>query len=272
MLNCLKSFPRWAILSLLCNGLLLSTVANLWLKQGSLSSLPPARASQPSPAPSPELGPRHQLTYEQWVALLGREAKAAAERYPTRLSILLGDSLSLWFPPDLLPSERSWLNQGISGETSTGLLRRLKLLDQTQPETIFLMIGVNDLIRGITDDALLNNYWRILRYLRITHPQSQIVVQSILPHADEQATWEGRKALKAMPNSRIRNLNRQLAKLAQQEDAYFLDLHPLFIDGQGNLRPELTTDGLHLSVQGYWVWKSAIQLYSQMKLEPQASR
>ncbi|MDJ0801036.1 MAG: G-D-S-L family lipolytic protein, partial [Calothrix sp. MO_167.B12] len=40
----------------------------------------------------------------------------------------------------------------------------------------------------------------------------------------------------------------------------------LFTNEQGNMRLELTTDGLHLSSQGYLVWSSALQLYSQMKL------
>ena len=73
----------------------------------------------------PELGQRHQFTYQQWIAVLEQEAAAAIENPPERLDILAGDSLSLWFPSDLLPADRSWLNQGISGEISAGLLSRL---------------------------------------------------------------------------------------------------------------------------------------------------
>ncbi|MDY7021970.1 MAG: GDSL-type esterase/lipase family protein, partial [Cyanobacteriota bacterium] len=104
------------------------------------------------------------------------------------------------------------------------------------------------------------------RDLRWVHPDTQIVVQSILPHSAEAATWESRDRLLAIPNSRIRLLNRKLEALATAEGALYLNLHPLFTDEDGKLRPELSTDGLHLNNNGYLVWKSGIQLFSQLKL------
>ncbi len=217
--------------------------------------------------PAHRLGPKHRWNYQQWVMQLRREAMAAAEQSPPHLTILAGDSLSLWFPPQLLPGGRTWLNQGISGETSAGLLKRLNLLDVTQPETIFVMIGINDLLRGIDNETLLYNSQAIIQELRWAHPNAQIVVQSILPHSDEKATWEGRDRLENIPNRRIRYLNRELQEIAQAEGVFFLDLHPLFTDERGQLRPELSTDGLHLNEQGYLVWSSGLQLFSQMQLQ-----
>ncbi|MDX2097458.1 MAG: SGNH/GDSL hydrolase family protein [Leptolyngbyaceae cyanobacterium bins.59] len=266
-------FPLWVSLSLLGNVICLLSLSFLLLKGKPLPSVPQANASSETrnPPPSPQLGPRHQLTYDQWVELLGREAQVAADKRSRRLTILLGDSLSLWFPPQLLPTDRTWLNQGISGETSAGLFRRLDLFDRTKPETIFLLIGINDLIRGVDDQTILQNQERIIRYLKRTHPQTQIVVQSLLPHAAAGAKWEGRDRLQGTPNSRIRNLNRELAAITRAADVYYLDLHSLFTDPKGNLLPELTSDGLHLSLQGYWVWRSALQTFSQLELE-QAKR
>lgn len=210
-----------------------------------------------------ELGPRHRWTYEQWVMQLKREAQAMASQKPKQLTILAGDSLSLWFPPELLPLHQTWLNQGISGETSIGLLRRLKLFDRTQPQAIFVMIGINDLIRGISDQTILSNYHKIIQDLKWIHPDSQIVVQSILPHSAEAATWEGRDRLLEIPNDRIRLLNQQLETLVDQEGVTYLDLYSLFADQQGNLRTELSTDGLHLNDAGYLVWSAGLQLFSQ---------
>jgi lysophospholipase L1-like esterase len=215
------------------------------------------------------LGRRHKLNYQQWVDILKQEAKVAAQKRPQHLTILVGDSLSLWFPSELLPQHRNWLNQGISGETSTGLLKRLELFNSTQPETIFVMIGINDLIRGVSDKIILDNQLQIIRYLKKVHPQTQIVVQSILPHGGEETTWERREKLLAISNSRIRSLNQQLQAIAQKEGVKYLNLHPLFANEQGNLRFELSTDGLHLNSQGYLVWSSALQLYSQIELQAQ---
>jgi len=227
---------------------------------------PQAKVAAKSAAIAPQLGPRHQLNYQQWLDILTKEAKITSEKPPENLNILLGDSLSLWFPTELLPPDINWLNQGISGETSTGLLKRLDLFDKTQPKTIWLMIGINDLIRAENDQTILENHRQIIKYLKKVHPQAQIIVQSILPHGDDQATWEGRAKLLAIPNDRIRQLNQQLQAIASQKNVKFLNLHPLFTDPQGNLRYELTTDGLHLNPQGYLVWRSALQVYTQIEL------
>jgi lysophospholipase L1-like esterase len=267
-----KTSPTWAILSLITNGiLLLAVILLIWRQQGVtaflVNILPNHVNANASSQPTPELGNRHKLNYQQWVDILKQEAKVAAEKRPNHLTVMAGDSLSLWFPPELLPESRHWLNQGISGENSTGLLKRLELFDRAQPETIFVMIGINDLIQGNDDEIILKNHRRIMRYLRKVHPQTQIVIQSILPHGGEEANWEGREKLLAVPNSRIHQLNRQLQTIARTEGVKYLNLHPLFVNKQGNLRPELSTDGLHLNSQGYLVWSSALQLYSQMELE-----
>ncbi len=269
-----KIIPLWAFLSLLSNLILIGVVAMLFWRQeranGLFSPVPaPTIVPNPSSTPTTELGKRHKLTYKQWEDVLRSEANIAAIKRPQRLTILAGDSLSLWFPTELLPEQREWLNQGISGETSEGLWKRLDLFDKTQPETILVMIGINDFVKGISDEDILENHRKITAYLQKKHPQAQLVIQSILPHGGENATWEGRDKLLAISNHRIRELNEKLKNLATKANIKYLDLHPLFVDNQGNLRNELSTDGLHLSKQGYLVWRSALQLYSNMVLEEQ---
>ncbi|MBD2446392.1 G-D-S-L family lipolytic protein [Nostoc sp. FACHB-152] len=265
MTTSLKTFPIWAFISLATNGILMLAVILLILQRQRLiavfGSLP--QQSTITSQAAPELGRRHQLNYQQWLDILKQEAQAATEQNPQNLSILVGDSISLWFPVELLPENRYWLNQGISGETSTGLLKRLDIFDRTKPEVIFVMIGINDLIRGESDEVILENQRQIMRYLRKTHPTAQVVVQSILPHGAEEATWVGRDKLLAVPNNRIRQLNQQIQLIATKRGVKYLDLYPLFANQQGNLRPELSTDGLHLSPAGYLVWRTALQIYTQ---------
>ena len=277
-----KTVPVWALLSLLTNGVLILTVAQLLrghnLTESSTESaavtvegteelMRQATNSAKAVLDVPVPGPRHKWTYQQWVTQLGREAEAAAANRPSRLSVLAGDSLSMWFPTKLLPVDRFWLNQGISGETSVGLLKRLQLFDRTVPDTVFVMIGINDLLRGASDEGIVDNQRQIIRDLRWAHPKAQVVVQSILPHSGEQATWENRDRLLAIPNSRIRAINRRLKEIASSENVLYLDLYPLFADADGNLLTELSTDGLHLNNQGYLVWRSALQMFDQMQLK-----
>jgi lysophospholipase L1-like esterase len=265
-----KNFPLWAFLSLFVNGILVIAVILLLYRQERMSAFSreftasaTANLSVNSPKSQLDLGKRHQLSYKEWLNVLEKEANITVKKAPQNLSILVGDSLSLWFPSELLPIQQSWLNQGISGESSGGLLKRLDLFDQTQPKSIFVMIGINDLIRGADDETILENSRQILRYLQKNHPQSQINIQSILPHGGKSATWEGKEKLLAISNSRIEKLNQQLQAIALQEKVRYLDLYPLFATQEGYLRPEFTTDGLHLSQQGYLVWSSALQIYSK---------
>ncbi|MEA5595553.1 SGNH/GDSL hydrolase family protein [Rivularia sp. UHCC 0363] len=192
---------------------------------------------------------KSKLTYQDWKSLLALEAGAMSRgQGNNRLSIMLGDSLSLWFPTSQLPNKKLWLNQGISGDTSTGVLKRISAISSTKPEIIYIMAGINDLRKGASDKVILNNHRQMIRSLKRSHPSSHIIIQSILP-----------TRLPTIPNTRIRTINSQLASIAQEEGVNYIDLHKWFADFQGDLRQDLTTDGLHLSLEGYEVWLAAIQ-------------
>ncbi len=221
-------------------------------------------------APTEEVA-RTVLSYDQWLEVLKQEAIAVSTKNPERLTVLLGDSLSLWFPPEQLPSDRSWLNQGMSGETTAAMLKRLNFLDETKPQTILVMAGINDLKSGISDEELLTNYRTMVQTLKQKHPDSEVVIQSILPHGGESMTVEERDRLLAVSNEQIFKLNQKLATIAKEEQVLFLNLNPLFSNNEGMLRSDLTTDGLHLSPAGYLVWSAALQTFSQTQLRVSAS-
>jgi lysophospholipase L1-like esterase len=195
------------------------------------------------------MSPMEQPTYEQWKALLVEEAELVTQMpESSRLSIVLGDSLSLWMPSAGLLDSQLWLNQGISGDTTRGIFDRLSAISETHPDRIYILAGVNDLKNGLEDGEILNNYRQILRQLQQDHPQTEAIVQSILP-----------TRLETIPNDRIRQLNHKLAVVAQQEGATFLDLSIYFTDAEGELHPSLTTDGLHLNPRGYEAWQWVLQ-------------
>ncbi|XGV98991.1 MAG: GDSL-type esterase/lipase family protein [Leptolyngbya sp. BL-A-14] len=187
-------------------------------------------------------------TAAQWRTLLALEAKAATRGQGNRrLSVMVGDSLSLWFPSDRLPTGQLWLNQAISGETTQAILHRLPTFAVARPQAIYVMAGVNDLKQGATDNEILWNLRQIARRLKQAHPGARIVLQSILPTRTEM-----------VPGNRIGWLNQRLAAIAQEDGVIFLNLYAQFTDEDGNLRPELTTDGLHLNANGYATWQAQL--------------
>ncbi len=298
-MNWFSQIPNWAALSLVMNGLLFASLLAVSQEQSSAANsngllkagvsdaavvgdvlipgaldadevvadevVADAAIADGSELPHPTGGIKR--SYAEWLEVLSAEAKAVAAQNPAHLTVLLGDSLSLWFPGELMPGKRVWINQSISGEKTQGLLNRLNYLDDNDVEAVFLMIGINDLIWGRPDQEILDNYKEIVRQLKRSHPDTQIVVQSILPHGGEHSTWESRDKLEALSSDRIVTMNNALKKIADDNDAYYLDLYPIFVTGDGNLRDDLTTDGLHLNRQGYLVWRSAIALYAQLELQ-----
>jgi lysophospholipase L1-like esterase len=194
-------------------------------------------------------GASQSPTYRQWRRLLAAEARAVAwGQGSNRLAVLVGDSISQWYPSDRLPQHQLWLNQSISGDTTRGILNRLPDFAGTRPQTIYVMAGVNDLKNGVADPEILGNLRGIILGLRQQHPQAQVIVQSILPTQSPR-----------IPNHRIVGLNQQLAAIAQSQGATFLDLHTHFTNAQDQIRPELTTDGIHLTALGYATWQTALQ-------------
>lgn len=284
MSNPVKYVSGWTWLLLVVNGIAVAGLGMLlWrhepspkLSQSSAKILPSNAASwytaPTTPKPSPSLDRRHHLSYQERLKVLEKEANAIADKSPSQLSILAGDSITLGFPQQWLPAGSTWLNQGVSGDTSAGLLKRLDLFGQTLPDRIFIMIGINDLLRGFENEIVLSNHRDIIHQLQREHPDAKIVVQSILPHAtSEAASWEGRDRLKNVTNARIRYLNTRLQAIAQETGVYYLNLYPLFADEERKLDPKLSTDGLHLNERGYLVWRSAMQMYTQLVLATDSS-
>jgi lysophospholipase L1-like esterase len=120
------------------------------------------------------------------------------------------------------------------------VVRRLTAFASVRPKVIYVMAGVNDLKNGADPRMVVSNLELIAQRLRMQHPQARIVVLSILP-----------TRLPDIPPPQVRWVNQQLAIALQSRNVEFLDLQPAFMDGQGQLRVDLTTDGLHLNPQGY---------------------
>lgn len=162
--------------------------------------------------------------------------------------IFLGNSLTdagKW--NDIAP-ELPILNRGISGDISYGVLARLDEVLRHQPRKLFLMIGVNDLKRGIPTDNIIRNYGRIVRRVQKDSPKTKIYLNSILPILPEKLI----ESFKAVNNADIAKLNEGLKQLASShKNVQFVNLHQVVANNKGELRAEITPDGIHLEVAAY---------------------
>jgi lysophospholipase L1-like esterase len=155
--------------------------------------------------------------------------------------VVLGDSITQAFRIGEFIPEHYFLNRGIDGDTTVGVLHRLKSsVYELNPVKLFILIGTNDL-PTLTNEQILQNYKDIILKIISKSSECEIFVISILP----TNSWIDR------PNKRINELNIKLEALAKKFEINYLNAFPLFCDEKNQLRQELTTDGLHLSPAGY---------------------
>jgi lysophospholipase L1-like esterase len=137
-------------------------------------------------------------------------------------------------------------NYGIGGDTTEGLERRLSQIAAARPAKIFLLIGTNDL--GNYDAApatIVANYARLLDRLAADLPETEVVMQTVLPREPENA-------------EAIRQINAGLAALAAARTVHLVDIYTPFAVEGGRLDPAVTEDDLHLTPAGYARWYSLI--------------
>ncbi len=166
-------------------------------------------------------------------------------------TIFLGDSITAECEWSELFENENILNRGISGDTASGILKRLHPIFEAQPDNLFLMVGVNDLIYG-NESELLQNYEKLLQQLTSKLPDTQIIVQSILPVNSE---------VRKMPisNETIRHINQKIKILSDKFGLVYADLYSLMADDQQRLKTEYTQDGIHINGKAYLAWKEAVE-------------
>lgn len=150
---------------------------------------------------------------------------------------------------ELIPGKKV-ANRGIGGDNSFGVLARLDPIIQQQPSTVFLMIGINDIGRGLPVEVILNNYQRIIAKLRSGLPKATIYVQSVLPLNEQLLNYDYLKK----KNATVLTLNELLKQLAAKNKLMYINLHEVMADANGELKKEYTKDGIHLKTEAYLAW------------------
>lgn len=164
--------------------------------------------------------------------------------------VLLGNSITFWGEWPLLIKNRHFRNQGIPGDTSFGVLKRLDEAVRNKPAAIFLMIGINDLGRNIPDSLIVRNIGRIVHRIKTSSPRTRIYLQSILP---TNPSFDKLRHLYHKEKN-VAFINARIKELAEREQLVFIDLHSHFTDQNGHLKAEYTWDGVHLTLAGYRKW------------------
>jgi len=145
------------------------------------------------------------------------------------------------------------INHGISGDTTTGAIKRIDLVAAQRPDWVVLMLGTNDArrhgamgqVRMVSLDESVRNI-AALRELIGTDVGARSTIMTPAPVVQERLlTWE------PFVRQQISWRERDVAELAHElvdRIPGVLDLHGAFASGE--VRALLTADGVHPTVLG----------------------
>ena len=148
-------------------------------------------------------------------------------------------------------------NRGISGDIIAGVYDRLEAITGGKPAKIFLLIGINDLARGVPADTIVTRVVTIVKKIKEQTPGTRLYLQSLLPVTDHYKNFAGHTSRW----QEIRTINAGLERLATEEKIAYIDLYSRFADEEGKMKIEYTNDGLHLLGKGYLLWREIVQPY-----------
>jgi lysophospholipase L1-like esterase len=182
-----------------------------------------------------------------------RTAWAARVERDRNAVVLLGDSITQgwgedftgWFPGVKIA------NRGISGDTSRGVLIRLREdVLPLNPPAVVLLIGTNDLEENATPEIIAANLKLILAELTRDNPKVRIVLCQVFPSS----------ASKSRPAAQIKKLNQlYAAAIKGNAQVILLETWTLFADSKGDAPAAEFPDLLHPNQAGYAKWAAALR-------------
>ena len=142
-------------------------------------------------------------------------------------------------------------NRGISGDTTRGVLIRLKEdVLSLNPKGVVILIGTNDLEENASPEVIAGNLQLIIGALKQHNPKIPIILCNTFPSS----------ATKKRPADQIKKVN-QLYFAAVKGDPQItvLDTWLLFADPKGDAKKVEFPDLLHPNQIGYDKWAAALQ-------------
>ena len=220
------------------------------------ASTRPARQVASAATALQRTDPNSLIAHEQLVA------KAKAGRIDL---YFLGDSITRRWgctDPQYGPMLENWkknfygwnaANFGWGADGIQNMLWRIQNgeLDGVNPKVIVILAGTNNVgskpggEEKVAD--ILKGFRALVETCQQKAPSAKIILTAIFPRNDN---------LQVLPE--INQINSQLAKLADDEKIFYLNVNDRLADKDGILLEGMSADKLHLTVHGYQVWADGL--------------
>jgi len=135
------------------------------------------------------------------------------------------------------------INAGISGETSSGTLSRIKWVLTLKPDIVILVTGANDGFRGIDPGLVKSNIRETIKSLKENNVTVVLAGMQIVQNLGQDYTTA---------------FARIYPEVARSEDVIFM---PFFLAGVAANRELNQADGIHPTAEGYQIIVDRITPY-----------
>lgn len=202
--------------------------------------------------------PVTEAATRRWQTELEAFARSDLFWPPAAGGVLFVGSSSIRMWPDLeqaFPDVPGLIQRGFGGSRLVDCADLVPVLVLPyRPRLVVLYAGENDLLEGSSAHELFRQFLRFAEQVRAALPDTRIAYISIKPSPSRMA-WQGV----------AREANRMIqehASLVQGLD--FIDVFFPMLDAAGAPRSELfLPDQLHLSAEGYALWRSLVSPHLQ---------
>ena len=174
--------------------------------------------------------------------------------------VFMGNSITeSWshFDPDFFLTN-SYINRGISGQTTPQMLIRFKPdVINLKPKAVVILAGIND-IAGNTGPMQVENIAENIQSMAEISKANeiQVLICSVLPAID--FPWSPG----LNPSTKVLRLNKLLKNYCRENNIIYVDYYSSMVDKNGGLKvPQYTSsdDLVHPNKKGYEVMRNIIQ-------------
>lgn len=165
--------------------------------------------------------------------------------------VFFGDSITdMWPLPTTFPG-KTYVNRGISGQTTSQMLVRFRSdVVALGPKVVVILAGTNDIAGNTGPISLEEIQGNFATMVEIARAHGiRVVLSSVIPV--HNYTPQSDLTFPRRPPEKIVALNKWLKDYAAGSGSVYLDYAAAMSDDKGMLKRELAEDGLHPNPAGY---------------------
>ena len=133
-------------------------------------------------------------------------------------------------------------------ETDAGTVSVMEAAAKTDFNKVYIMFGINE-TGWVSGDSFIQQYGKVIDSIREINPDADIYIQSVIPVSKEVSDNHD-----YVKNSRIYEYNGLIQKMAQEKNAYYVNVAECMADENGDLPADAAVDGIHMKSEYCLRW------------------